>query len=81
MSALIEDLKYEDFKEIAEIVPKKMTMKQMVKCAREIGEKFSLPIMDAKAALFIAFTIVDEQSITCYEQAKSRRVAEVIAQR
>ncbi len=77
----VEDLTYEDFKEISNIVPKKMTLNDMKKVAGDIAEQFNLTLLDATASLFIAFTMVNNESIAGYEEARTRRVEEAISQR
>ena len=57
MTRIIEDLTYEDFKAIADLVPAKLPLGDLEKASQNIADKFNLPLLDAKGTLFVAFTI------------------------
>ena len=77
----IEELTYEDFKNISNRVPKKFTLKQAQEIADVIAKQWDLPILDATGSFFIAFTITRDDPISTYEATKARRVKEVIVKR
>lgn len=77
MQRLIEEMKYEDFREMSEIIPKRLPLGEIEAIAKKIAKKYDIPILDAKGCIFIAFTIVQNESIQCYEHARTQRVAEI----
>lgn len=74
---MIEDLTHEDYIKIADILPKQLTMKDIMSYSEKVSLLFLLPEIDATGSIFIAMSINNNVTVREYEETKTRRVAEV----
>lgn len=76
---MIEDLTHDDYLSIANILPMDMSFADLDNYVLKVSVSFLLPVIDAKAAVFIAYSIIRyDGTISNYETIKRCRIAEVV---